>query len=478
MRRRGPRPGCRPSALDGHDRLRGRHAPRDPPEAPGVAERLEVEQDELGAGILLPVLEEVVARQIRLVAHRDERGQAHAEAAGRADDRDPEPAALRHEANATRHDVLLRGERRIQPHVGTGVEDAEAIRADEPGPRLAAHLDQLALARGALPPGLGEARGHHQERPRPRRGAVARGGDHPLGGHREDRQIDRAREPLDRPVGAHRLDHVGVLVDRVDRAGEARAQQVAEDLPADRPPLPRGADQRDRSRLEEASHRGHGGDPLALLEAADSLGGERGGELDLERVRNRAVRDREAALAEYVDHPVVVRQHLRDEGRDPLLLGYLGEMGQEGRGDPASLPRVGDEERDLGSVGVDSYVRGMGDDVGGIAGLGDQPEAIEVVDIGRPAGRPVEVGGAEEAERDRFRRQRVQKRADSGAVVRPDRAHAHGRSVAQDDVGLALPRVCSRIGRHRCLPEYTGRIPAPGDEPVVSRRPALRQEES
>ena len=100
VRRRGPRAGSRPSALDGHDRLGGRHPPRDPPELAGVAERLEVEQDELGAGVLLPVLEEVVTGQIRLVPHRDERGQAHAEAAGRADDRDPEPAALRHEADA------------------------------------------------------------------------------------------------------------------------------------------------------------------------------------------------------------------------------------------------------------------------------------------------------------------------------------------------------------------------------------------
>ena len=65
-------PAARAAALHRDDRLAPRDTPRDPRELARVPERLEVEQDHVGAGIVLPVLEQVVAADVALVADRDE----------------------------------------------------------------------------------------------------------------------------------------------------------------------------------------------------------------------------------------------------------------------------------------------------------------------------------------------------------------------------------------------------------------------
>ena len=72
------RAGRRASALHRHDRLRPRDAAREARELARVPERLEVQQDHVGVGIVLPVLEEVVAAHVGLVAHRHERRDAEA----------------------------------------------------------------------------------------------------------------------------------------------------------------------------------------------------------------------------------------------------------------------------------------------------------------------------------------------------------------------------------------------------------------
>ena len=102
--------------------------------------------------------------------------------------------------------------------------------------------------------------------------ALARGSHHLLGGHRHDRQLDPAGNVADRPVRRQRLHHVGLVVDRIDRAAELGREQVVQDLAADRAPPPRRADHGHRARLEEAPHRGHRPDPLAFLEPLDRRG--------------------------------------------------------------------------------------------------------------------------------------------------------------------------------------------------------------
>ena len=97
-----PRAGARPPRLDRQHRLRPRHPPRDAAELARVAERLQIQRDDLGRRVLLPVLQDVVARQIGLVAERDERAQPDAAARHAVDRRRPERPALGDEADRAR----------------------------------------------------------------------------------------------------------------------------------------------------------------------------------------------------------------------------------------------------------------------------------------------------------------------------------------------------------------------------------------
>ncbi len=59
-------------------------------------------------------------------------------------------------------------------------------------------------------------------------------------------------------------------------------------------------------------------------------------------------RDAVAGVAEGLDHPAVVGQHLGDEPLDAALAAGLGEVLEQQLGDPAALVLVLDQERDLG----------------------------------------------------------------------------------------------------------------------------------
>ncbi len=118
--------GC--AALEREHRLPARHAPGDPSEAQRVAEALEIERDDGGRLVVLPVLEQVVRRDVCLVAERHERRESEPSAACLLDDGEPERAALRGEAHAACRQ-RLRGEGRVQPRRGR--RDAETVRADQ-----------------------------------------------------------------------------------------------------------------------------------------------------------------------------------------------------------------------------------------------------------------------------------------------------------------------------------------------------------
>ena len=100
VRGRGARTGAARAAAHREDRLRARHPARNPCELARVAERLEVEQDDVRLGIVLPVLEQVVRRDVRLVADRHERRQAEPPRVGLLEQRQAERAALRRERGA------------------------------------------------------------------------------------------------------------------------------------------------------------------------------------------------------------------------------------------------------------------------------------------------------------------------------------------------------------------------------------------
>src|SRR5262249_28746665 len=105
-------------------------APGQPGELARVAERFQIQQDDVGRWIVLPVLQQVVAGDIGTVAGGDERGQAespvpgsvqqcHAERAGLAEE--PDPAAR----------GQLGGEGGVEAYGGIGVGDPQAVGADQ-----------------------------------------------------------------------------------------------------------------------------------------------------------------------------------------------------------------------------------------------------------------------------------------------------------------------------------------------------------
>ena len=176
VRGRRPRPRGAPPALDRDDRFARPDAAREPPEAPRVAEGFEIEQHHVGAGILVPIAQEVVGRDVGLVPDADERGEPHAERARLVHHGQTERTGLRHEPDVARG--RPRGdERAVQADVRIGVGDAHAVGTDQAHAERPAGVDERLLTRRARFVRLAEPGGDHDEGahalapalPRPRR---------------------------------------------------------------------------------------------------------------------------------------------------------------------------------------------------------------------------------------------------------------------------------------------------------------------
>ena len=160
-------PGLAAAALDGHDRLARRDPPGDPREAAAVAERLEVEDDHAGRLVVLPALEQVVRREVGLVAHRDEARDADPELAGVLEDRDPERAGLGGDRDLGR--PAAASARRSRWRSRPARSSARPCSSGRPGGRRAG--GRAAAARPASP---GPRRRPRRSRPRSRPGRARR----------------------------------------------------------------------------------------------------------------------------------------------------------------------------------------------------------------------------------------------------------------------------------------------------------------
>ncbi len=105
-----------PAALHRHDRLGPRHPAGDAAELPRVAEGLQVERDDPGRLVVLPVLQEVVGRQVGLVAHRDHAREAEAEDGGPTQQGRGQRARLAEEPDRPRRDGPRQRRRRAGGH--------------------------------------------------------------------------------------------------------------------------------------------------------------------------------------------------------------------------------------------------------------------------------------------------------------------------------------------------------------------------
>ena len=142
VRGRRARAGVARAASHREDRLRACDPACDARELARVAEGLEVEQDDVGLGIVLPVLEQVVRRDVGLVADRDERRQTEPARVCLLEQREPERAALGRERDAAGRERPAR-ERRVQ--AARRRSDAEAVRADQAGAVATDEREQLLL---------------------------------------------------------------------------------------------------------------------------------------------------------------------------------------------------------------------------------------------------------------------------------------------------------------------------------------------
>ena len=341
--------GPRAAALHREHGLLTRQAARDARELARVAERLDVEQDEVGARVVLPPLEQVVRRDVGLVADRDERGQAEPARLGPLEQREPERSRLRREADPAGREGAW-GKGRVEAD-GGGC-DPEAVGPDEARAVGAHERQQLLLAGDALGAGLGEARRDDAQRARPRAERFLGSGEHEVAGKADHAEVDLIADLLEGAVGTHSGDGGTGAVDGIGGAGEPTREDVAEQLAADRPAAGRGADHGHRAWLEERAQRCGHRDVVALVDSRAVALGRLDREPHLDHAAFERARRHEAGVREHREHRVVLGQDLGDERLDAVGGGALRQLLEQPGADALALELVGDGECRLGRLRV------------------------------------------------------------------------------------------------------------------------------
>ena len=347
---RGARPGQAP-ARDGPAHVHGqdRHGAGHPAGGAGelgrVPDRFHVQHGQLGTGVGSPPQQHVLAGYVVFVAQRDQ---------GRDPGADPGQMVDQHEAGAAGR---LQGQphaaqprmtgriRRVQADAGVG--HPEAGRPDHAHAVPAADIPELRAGRAA------EARRDHHQRPDPALPAFLGDAGHGRRRHGDDRQVDALGQRGRRrhAAGAFQFGHG--RVDRVDRAGEAAAQDVPQDRPPDRPGPPARADHRDRRGPQHVLQARHAGRPFALghrlavgAERDVGLAGrQREGQV-VHAVGQGAV-GLQPGVGEHLQHERVLAQRLRREGVQAAAAGQRDQVFQQQHPDAAVVHVVGDREGDL-----------------------------------------------------------------------------------------------------------------------------------
>jgi hypothetical protein len=338
-----------------HDHgLHGRRTPGETGELAGVADRFEIQQDHIGVGVLVPVLQKVVAGHIRAVARGDEGGQAGTAPVQPGEQGDADRAGLGEQADAA-GGRGLGSQRGIEADGVRGADDAEGVRADDAHPVRAGLPHELALALSARGTALGVSGGQDHQALDAVLAAVGHHVRHPLGRNGDDGEIDGLPDLADGTEGGDAVHLALVLqegaVHGVRTACEPGMKKVAQYGAADAAGRAAGADDGDRTGHEEALH-GTGLGPL-LASALDREGLL--GRFQVEGQMDRAVLEAAplgvAGILEDLDHLAVGGQHLGSEAPDAALARHRRDVLEESGGDTATLMGVLDEEGDLGLVG-------------------------------------------------------------------------------------------------------------------------------
>ena len=335
---------ARDPALHRENGLSPRDPARQPPELSRVAERLEIQEDDIGRRILFPELEEVVRGHVRLVADRNERRESEPAGLAPLEQRKPEGAALRGEGNSSRWEGPRR-KRGVQLWTGDG--DSKAVRADEARTVRADTLEEARFALRSFRPYLGESGGDDAERPYALRQRVLHCLEHVLAGQTEDRQVDIPRNLGQRCVTGHACDVFPAAIHGVRLAGEAALDDVAEDKAADRPGSRRGAVDRDSTWREERAERCDDAEMVPRVDGFPVGLRRRDREDDLDDSSLELGGDRESDVLENAEHAQIRGENLRDEALDSRLGGQARKLLDETCPDPVALELVVDRKRCL-----------------------------------------------------------------------------------------------------------------------------------
>ena len=309
----------------------------------------------------------------------------------------------------------------------------QAVRSDQSHAVFATYGQQLLLA--------GLALAHRSRRIRPRsRAARARPSAH-TGGRcrprrargrrsRRGRHLQALARPTRRPSPTGPPSALGLTGWTGPlKAWESRLWKISPPTVPRFRPAPITATERGLRKWSSAA-------AAALLSRSSkrsmASGESDGRDLDQHEVGLRAHSNAEPALAEDLDHAVVLRQHLCLEHRDTLLLGRLGEMREQDRAKPLPLNGIGDLEGDLRPIGAGAFVDRVPHDSvvarpsvpGARAGSGSRP--LRPISPPRVRSTP--------AEKNRSPTESVEspwrKRSRSSLIAGPHRAHMHSRAVA------------------------------------------------
>jgi hypothetical protein len=305
----------------GDDGFTRGEAAGEPAELVRVAERFQVQHGKLGALLAQPPAEHVVAAEVVPVAQRHQGRDPQIQVAELVEQRNSRPAGLGGHPHRPRGRGQV-GERRIQPHLGIGVDQAEAVRVDQPHPVLAHRLEQRAVQRLVT----GNPGGDHQQSPHPLAPALLRDIRHVWRGHAHHRQIRGLGKGCHARVARYPGDLPGVRVDREQPPGEPTLADPAQDRVPDRALAPAGPDDRDHVRRQHRPQAGRVGLPLPFGDRVQVPFAQ------LQRhpqVQHRAVvghRHGQPTVHEDVQHPAVFRQYLGHEAPHPAITGQGHQM--------------------------------------------------------------------------------------------------------------------------------------------------------
>ena len=414
----------------------------DAPELARVAERLQIEEDEVGLLVVLPALEQVVRGDVGLVADRDERREAEVRA------RRPSRAARgRGRRSATRSAIRPGGSARgakvaFRPIGGDG--DAEAVRPDEARAVRADEREQCSWrARPSRPTSAKPDEMTHSARDA---GAQRRAGglSDLRAGDADDGEVDGAPMSATERVSPDAGDGLAAPVDGIGRAGEVGGEDVAKQLAADRAAAAGGADDGDRSgRRTGAARRPRRRDRARRRGRGSVRRGDREADLDLSARRASRLTSKPASAKTRSMWPFSAKTSATKR-LDARASCEDGELLEQTCADAVTLQVVGDGEGDLRRLDV-AQACVLGDRDGTLAvgfrdGRDQRAAAVrieEVLDQGT-----VDLASTVEARMQARRGQAGIEGDESVTVGGRGRAQSQSCAVAENDVNELSPERC------------------------------------